>query len=212
MCIVAMWMRFFFSLKVTRLFGPFIKVIKINALRLVKWIIVYVCSMLAATNFLLIILSQKSLNSDSGCGAYIDCFKLLLEGSVGEVNFNDMLTFKTAELFYAIFVIIFMVLFLSMLIAMMTNTFNEVVRTGELHYYKEIFDLRYLFQLDRKYSSLVSLEYPFSVIFVFYLIFLQIYEMREKRNQRARKDKLDEEYEAIMNEDPNTTGQATTGV
>ena len=38
-----------------------------------------------------------------------------------------------------------MVLFLSMLIAMMTNTFNSVVRTGELHYYKEIFDLRYLF-------------------------------------------------------------------
>ena len=56
-CIVAMWMRFFFSLKVTRLFGPFIKVIKINALRLVKWLIVYICSMLAATNFLLIILS-----------------------------------------------------------------------------------------------------------------------------------------------------------
>ena len=79
------------------------------------------------------------------------------------------------------FIIILMVLFFSMLIAMMTTTFNNVAMQGDLHYFKEIFDLRYSYKLDRKYGILASLEYPFSVLLVFYLVPMLICEALDRR-------------------------------
>ena len=155
LCIIALWTKFFFALKVNSTLGPFIKIFKMNAKQLLIWLILFIIVLLSATNLLLIISSEKPYLTES-CSEYYECFKILLEGSVGEVNFNGFDSWE-AYLLYMSFIIIFMVLLFSMLIAMMTNTFNTVAEQGDLHYFKEIFDLRYSYKVDRKYGILGSL-------------------------------------------------------
>lgn len=89
---------------------------------------------------------------------------------MGEVNFDAMQNLFSAQLFYSVFVIIFMVLFLSMLIAQMTNTYNSIVRRGQLFYYKDIFDFRYYYNLDDRYGALIALDFPLSALMFLYLI------------------------------------------
>ena len=159
--------------------GPFIKIFKMNAQNLLIWLILFILVLLSATNLLLIISAEKPHLNDS-CTEYYECFKILLEGSVGEVNFSGFDTWD-GYLLYMSFIIILMVLFFSMLIAMMTTTFNTVAEQGDLHYFKEIFDLRYSYKIDSKYGILGSLEYPFSVLLILYLIPMTICEALDKR-------------------------------
>lgn len=57
--LILVWLRFFFHLKASRIFGPFIKILTINCQLLIIWLIVYILALIAATNFLMIILSQQ---------------------------------------------------------------------------------------------------------------------------------------------------------
>lgn len=84
-----------------------------------------------------------------------------------------------------------MVLFLSMLIAQMTNTYNSIVRRGQLFYYKDIFDMRYYYNLDERYGALIALDFPFSVLMVFYLVPLLILESTEIARVRRKKAAID---------------------
>ena len=57
----------------------------------------------------------------------------------------------------ASFAIILGAVLVNMVIAKINHTYTEVVRRGTLFYYKELFDLRYLYKLDEKYGYLSSL-------------------------------------------------------
>lgn len=93
--LILVWLRFFFHLKATKIFGPFIKILTINCQLLIIWLIVYILAIITATNFLIIILSQKE-TTETGCANFTQCLYLLLEGSVGEVDFDAMLSLFSA--------------------------------------------------------------------------------------------------------------------
>ena len=79
------WLRTLFHLKATPLFGPFIKVLLINFKHLLVWMIIFIICLMTASALLSTLLSQTD-----GCQTYKDCLYLLIEGSVGEVNFSEM--------------------------------------------------------------------------------------------------------------------------
>ena len=69
----------------------------------------------------------------------------------------------------------------NMVIAKMNSTYQEVRRKGTLLYYKELFDLRYLYKLDNRYGYLVALEHPFSLLLLPTLCILKCLERRRKK-------------------------------
>ena len=73
---------------------------------------------------------------------------------------------------------------MNMVIAKINGTFQEVVREGTLHYYRDLFDQRYLFTFDSKYGYLVALEHPLSAYLLPTLCYLKCLERRKKRRKQ----------------------------
>ena len=69
-----------------------------------------------------------------------------------------------ANLALACFAVILAAILVNMVIAKINHTYAEVVRKGTLFYYKELFDLRYLYKRDPRYGYLASLEHPLSIV------------------------------------------------
>ena len=80
-----------------------------------------------------------------------------MEGMVGRVVFDRMDNNWTANLSLGAFSIILGAVLMNMVIAKINHIYSEVVRRGTLFYYKELFDLRYLYRLDSCYGYLTSL-------------------------------------------------------
>lgn len=55
---------------------------------------------------------------------------------------------------------------MNMVIAKINTSYKEVSRRGTLYYYKDIFDLRYLYKLDPKYGFLISVDQYFSFLLI----------------------------------------------
>ena len=70
-----------------------------------------------------------------------------------------------------------------MVIAKINSIYTDVVRKGTLFYYKELFDLRYIYRLDPRYGYLASLEHPFSLLLVPTLCIVKCIERRAKRQR-----------------------------
>ena len=79
--LAAILLRFFFSLKITRVFGPFSKLISINFFSLLTW---------ALFTFSLILLMDNSLSTllqeDQACDSLSSCGKVLIEEWWGEFS------------------------------------------------------------------------------------------------------------------------------
>lgn len=78
----------------------------------------------------------------------------------------------------------------NMVIAKMNSTYLDVQRRGMLQYYKDLFDLRYLFKLDPEYGYLVSLEHPFSPILLPTLCIVKCLERRRRKARRREAEQL----------------------
>ena len=144
--------RSFFSFKVTRVFGPFIKLITISMAGLLVWSLFCLLIILIMANFL-----STLLQENTGCHGLHSCGSLLIETMVGRVIFTSMDVNWSANLALASFSVILVAVLVNMVIAKINNIYSEVVRKGTLFYYKELFDLRYLYSLDNKYGYLVAL-------------------------------------------------------
>ena len=62
-----------------------------------------------------------------------------------------------ANLSLATFSIVLAGVLMNMVIAKVNHIYSGVVRKGLLFYYKELFDLRYVYKLDSRYGYLASL-------------------------------------------------------
>lgn len=89
-----------------------------------------------------------------------------------------------AILILGFFSLILAAVLVNMVVAKMNNTYTEVVRKGTLYYYKDIFDLRYLYKIDNEYRYLASLEHPFSVLLLPTLCCVKCLEWRKKKLRR----------------------------
>ena len=144
-------LRFFFSLKVTRLFGPFTKLIKLSAINLLIWLLFTCLLLLSGSLYFSTLLSQ----SVSGCSGTYSCLKTLIEATVGRVIFRSNDPF--AHLCLGVFTLVSGAILMNMVIAKINTNYKEVTRKGTLHYYKDLFDQRYLYSLDPQYGFLVAL-------------------------------------------------------
>ena len=75
---------------------------------------------------------------------------------VGRVKFDRMDGFWPAQLSFAFFAYVGVIL-ITIVIAKINSIYKTVLRKGTLFYYKEVFDLRYIFHLDPQYGFLSSL-------------------------------------------------------
>lgn len=150
--LAAILLRFFFSLKITRVFGPFSKLISFNFFSLLTW---------ALFTFSLILLMDNSLSilvqEDQACDSLSSCGKILVEAMVGRVLFSKLGNNYAAFLSLASFAIILAAVLMNMVIAKINHNYTEVVRKGTLFYYKDLLDLRYTYKLDPRYGYLASL-------------------------------------------------------
>ena len=78
-------LRFFFSLKTTRIFGPFTKMIKLIARSLLLWVLFTSLLIVLASNYLTILLQENN-----GCSGIYSCAKTLIEGGVGRIVYDKM--------------------------------------------------------------------------------------------------------------------------
>ena len=170
-------LRFFFSLKVTRLFGPFTKLIKLFAKNLLVWLIFTVLLIFTGGLYFSTLLSQ----STTGCSGTYSCVKILIEASVGRVLFRS--SDPVSHLSLMVFTLVSGAILMNMVIAKINSTYQEVTRKGTLHYYKDLFDQRYLFSLDSQYGYLVALEHPLSAFLVPTLCYVKCLERRRKRRE-----------------------------
>ena len=144
-------LRFFFSLKVTRLFGPFTKLIKLNAKSLSVWLVGTSLIILTVSLSFSTLLSQR----ESGCSGTYSTLKILIEATVGRVVFQS--NHPAAHLCLGAFTLLSGGILMNMVIAKINTNYKEVTRKGTLHYYKDLFDQRYLYSLDPQYGFLVAL-------------------------------------------------------
>ena len=147
--------RFYFSLKATRLFGPFTKLIKLNALALSQWLLFMLLILLTGSSFFSILLSENQ-----ACSGLYSCMKGLVEATVGKTDFEKNEGNWSANIGLMALAYLLAAVLTNMVIAKMNSAYQEVLRKGTLQYYKELFDLRYLFKLDPEYGYLVALEHP----------------------------------------------------
>ena len=78
--------RFYFSLKPTRVFGPFTKFIKINAVSLIPWVLVTSGFILLSGSCLYILLAEQP----ETCSSVFSCMKVVIEGGVGALRFTHL--------------------------------------------------------------------------------------------------------------------------
>lgn len=76
-------LRFYFSLKATRQFGPFTKLIKLNAVALSQWILFTLLILLVGSNFFSILLTEND-----ACSGLYSCVRGLIEATVGKTDFE----------------------------------------------------------------------------------------------------------------------------
>ena len=151
-------LRFYFSLKATRQFGPFTKLIRLNAFALSQWVLFMLLILLIGSNFFSILLSENN-----ACSGLYSCMKGLIEETVGRTDFEKNDDNWSANIAMMVMAYILAGVLANMVIAKMNSTYVEVQKKGTLQYYKELFDLRHLYKLDPEYGYLVALEHPFSV-------------------------------------------------
>ena len=167
--------RFFFALKATRAFGPFTKLIKLNAFSLLPWLLITSILLLVLGDSLYILLSE----TPNTCTSLYSCVQVLINASVGAVRFNHLGGSWSGFLFLGFAYYLFTGVLMNMVIAQINSSYKEVTRKGTLHYYKELFDLRYVYKLDPKYGYLVALEHPFSIVLIPTLCVLKCIEREE---------------------------------
>ena len=177
--------RFYFSLKATRLFGPFTKLIKLNAFALSHWLFFTLLILLIGSNFFSILLSENS-----SCSGLYSCMRGLIEATVGKTDFEKNDGNWSANIALMAVAYILAALLTNMVVAKMNSTYLEVQRKGTLQYYKELFDLRYLYKLDPEYGYLVALEHPFSLFILPTLCIVKCLERRRKRVQKREADEF----------------------
>ena len=85
--LIILWLRAIFRLKSVKLLGPFLNSLIINCKHLMTWLIIFVIAIITSTYFLITILSQE-ITTSQGCASFKECLYILIEGSVGEVNFD----------------------------------------------------------------------------------------------------------------------------
>ena len=78
--------RFYFALKATRVFGPFTKLIKLNAFSLMPWLFVTTILLLILGDSLYMLLSE----SPNTCSSLYSCTQVLIQASVGAVRFEHL--------------------------------------------------------------------------------------------------------------------------
>ena len=132
---IAISFRFYFALKATRVFGPFTKLIKLNALSLLPWLLLSALVFLFASSSLFTLLSEQP----EACGSLYACFKVLLEGGVGAVRFSHLGHEWSGFLFFGSVTLVIAAVLMNIVIAKINASYKEVSSRGTLHYYKELF-------------------------------------------------------------------------
>ena len=168
-------LRFFVSLKATRIFGPFIKLIKISIVTLLSWLILTLLIVSGASFFL-----QTLLAPYEGCSSFYSCLKVVVASSVGVVGFHRMQDRREAELTLATFAILLNVIVVGVVIAKINFSYKEIVRRGKLFYYKDLFEARYRYKPHPQFGFLAALQFPFGSALVPLLCVVRSLERKRK--------------------------------
>lgn len=80
----------------------------------------------------------------------------MIETTVGHTRFNLLGGNWAANISFGAFTIILAAVIVNMVVAKINANYSHVQRKGLLFYYKELFELRYLYKLDPEYGYLVA--------------------------------------------------------
>ena len=118
--------RFFFSLKATKVFGPFTKLIKINALSLMPWVFLTALLLLFSSTSLYVLLSEQP----HSCSSVYSCMKVLIEAGVGAVRFGNLGSEWVGFLFFGGITLVVAAVLMNMVIAKINSSYKDVSRSG----------------------------------------------------------------------------------
>ena len=135
MLVALVFLRFFFSLRITRLFGPFVKLVELSFASLILWTLFTVLFILLMSIYLSVLLSE-----DQGCDGLKQCGIHLLEAMIGKVRFQLLANNWAANISYGGFSIILGAVLVNMVVAKINANYTSIVKRGSLFYYKELFN------------------------------------------------------------------------
>ena len=115
--------RFYFSLKATRVFGPFTKLIKLNAVALSQWLLFMLLLLLIASSFFYTLLSQNN-----ACSGLYSCSKGLIEATVGRTDFTKNDNNWSAHIALMAVSYVLAAVLTNMVVAKMNSAYVEVQR------------------------------------------------------------------------------------
>ncbi len=144
--IVVVLLRVFFSFKISRRLGSFIKVLKLSCKAFMTWMVLFAISLSMFSMMAVMLFLQKDGHKCQK--SYKSCVMLFFAASLGEIDYSTMGNLLTAEILLTVFVITNMIMLLNILIAMLSNTYNNIVKKGKLYYEKELFDTWNHYRLD----------------------------------------------------------------
>ena len=81
---------------------------------------------------------------------------------IGRARFNLLANNWAANFSFATFAILLAVVLVHIVVAKINANYTRIRRKGTLFYYKDLFELRYLYKLDPLYGYLIALEHPFN--------------------------------------------------
>ena len=117
---IAVSFRFFFALKATRVFGPFTKLIKINAVSLLPWVLLTSLILLFSGSSLYVLLSE----TNNSCSSLYSCIKVLIEGGAGAVRFDKIGSEWAGVLFFGTSTLITAAVLMNMVIAKINASYK----------------------------------------------------------------------------------------
>jgi len=164
------WLKVIFSLRLTKTFGPLLKIIQSMLSQIFLFTILWVLQLIffACIGFMLF----SDLEAYSH---YYDTLIMLFEAALGEWDMTIYEGLGTLRyfgvVFHMFFLIINLVLLLNLIIAILTSTYEQYAIRGLALYHDEIIESIPYYKSNKLYGSLISMFPPLNVVSSLFLPF-----------------------------------------
>lgn len=159
------WLRVMLMLKLTKTFGPMIKIIQTMLGELITFSILWVIQL-----FIFACLGTLIFADIPEFYAFYDTMVMLFETSMGEWDLNiyndSVLGKEVGEVYHILVVILNLILLLNLVIAILSETYARFSKLKLGLYYDGVVDAIPSYKYDKQYGAMICAVPPFNVLMV----------------------------------------------
>ena len=157
------WLKVLFLLRLTRTFGPLIKIIFAMVEQLMTFCVIWFVQIIFFACVAMMIFGEMKVYNN-----FIDSVILLLESSLGQwdMNMYDGLSLGkyVGVIFHCFFLLMNLVMLLNLIIAILSNVYDTYQPKSLALYYDGVIESIPMFKYNKEYGSLICGQPPFNAL------------------------------------------------